>query len=80
MPKRKANEVLCTNVEGASRILNRTRQTVSTYIKNGYIEGITHGRNTLIPIADIANELGTTHGQAERVARTLGLPLWRCKK
>ena len=80
MPKEKANEVLCTNIEGASRILNRTRQTVSTYIKNGYIDGVATGRNTLIPIADIANELGTTKGKVERVARTLDLPLWRVKK
>ncbi len=80
MSKKKTNEMLCTNVNGASRILNRTRQTVTTHIKKGNLDGFSYGRQTLVPMKDIARELGVTPSQVARAAKALGLPLWRCDK
>ena len=78
MPKE--NEFWCTNVTGASQILNRSRQSVNRYIKNGDISGFRYGSNTLIPMKDIAKTLRTTQSRAVNLAKTWDLPLWRCKK
>jgi len=78
MPKEK--EIWCTNVNGASRILNRHRRTVTSYVKDGDLGGFKFGQNTLIPIKDIARMMETTQSRAVNLAKTWDLPLWRCKR
>jgi hypothetical protein len=78
MPKE--SEYWCTNMTGAAKVLNRSRQAVNRYIKNGDISGFKYGSNTLIPMKDIAKALGTTQSRAVNLAKTWDLPLWRCKK
>ena len=78
LPKKR--EIWCTNVKGASQILNRTRQTVTKHIREGDLGGFSYGNHTLIPMKDVAKALKTTQSQAVNVAKTLKLPLWRCEK
>lgn len=79
MPKKKS-EYWCTNMNGASQILNRSTQSVRNYIKDGKLSGFKYGGNTLIPVKDIAKFLGTTQSKAVNLAKSWELPLWRCNK
>jgi len=78
MPR--AKEIWCTNVTGASNILNRHRRTVTKYISDGELSGFKYGQNTLIPMADLARFMGTSENRVVNLAKTWDLPLWRCKR
>jgi len=78
MPKKR--EFWCTNVKGATQILNRSRQSVHNYVKNGELSAFRYGGNTLIPMRDVAKFLGTTQTRTVNLAKAWGLPLWRCQK
>lgn len=78
MPKKR--EFWCTNMTGASKILNVNRQSVNRYMKKGELSGFRYSGNTLIPMRDVAKFLGTTQSRAVNLAKAWGLPLWRCEK
>ncbi|MDQ1252735.1 MAG: hypothetical protein QG646_1867 [Euryarchaeota archaeon] len=81
MPKKR--EIWCTNMTGASQILNRHRNTIQGYINDGLIDDsrcFRYGRNTLIPMGEIAKLMKAPENQAVNAAKSLDLPLWRCKK
>lgn len=73
-------EVWCTNVEGASLILNRTRATVHNYLRKELISGFRYGNSRLIPMGEIARLLNVTESRAVNIAKQWDLPLWRCKR
>ena len=73
-------EIWCTNVAGASQILNRHRSTVSTYLRDGELGCFKYGRNTLIPMMEIAKFMEVPENRVVGAAKSLELPLWRCKR
>ena len=69
--------ILCTNGEGAMRLLNRGRTTVWSYLKDGRLKGFNVAGNLAIPLRDIAGMLGLTETQVYNIAVTHRLPLWQ---
>ena len=79
MPRKK--EVWCTNIDGASKIMNRTSRTVSNYVKEGLLDGsFRYGNSKLIPMSDVAKLMRTTESNVVKFAKTRELPLWICKR
>ena len=69
--------LMCVNAAGATRLLNRNRTTVWTYIKASRLRGFNVAGNVVIPIVDIAAMLGTTATQVYNVAVTYRIPMWQ---
>jgi hypothetical protein len=69
--------VLCTNQDGAMRLLNRSRTTVWRLVQNGTLRGYDVAGNVVTPLADIANMMGVSETQVYNIALTYRLPLWQ---
>lgn len=79
MPRKK--EVFCTNVDGASKIMNRTGRTIHNYLSQGLLDGsFKYGSSRLIPMSDVARLMRTTESNVIKFAKTRELPLWICKR
>ena len=69
--------MLCTNQEGAMKVLNRGRTTIWRLIQGGSLRGFNVTGNVVIPLADIAGLLGVTERQVYNIALAHKLPLWQ---
>lgn len=67
---------LCTNGIGAMRLLNRGRVTIWNYVNAGRLRSFGMSGQLAIPLADIADILGTTETQVYNLATVHRLPLW----
>lgn len=68
---------MCINAAGATRILNRDRSTIWTYVKASRLRSFNVAGNAVIPLVDIANMLGVTETQIYNAAVVYRLPLWQ---
>lgn len=69
--------MLCTNQEGAMRLLNRSRMTLWRLVQSGQLRGFSAGGNVITPLADIAKLLNLTEAQVYNIALAHRLPLWQ---
>ncbi len=69
--------LLCLSAHGAARLLNRSRVSVWTYIKQGRLRSFRTGGNVVVPLADLGTMLGRTETETYNIAVAHRLPIWQ---
>lgn len=69
--------ILCTNVAGAARLMNRHRVSISGYVRDGRLKTFSVSGNSAVPLEDIAKLLDTTEVALYNIAIAYKLSLWQ---
>lgn len=64
-----AIKLLCISTADAGRMLNINRSTIWRHVQQGLLQGIPAGNRTLIPLYEVAHQMGVTFTEAMRVTQ-----------
>ena len=71
--------MMCVNSKGAAELLDIHPVTVWRWVISRRLYGFPYGLHTLIPLRDVAKELGTTQKELLKKADRFNIPVWRCR-
>ena len=71
--------MMCVNSKGAAQLLGVTTMTVWRWCMSRRLHSFPYAIFTMIPLRDIAKELGTTQRELLKEADAYNIPVWRCK-
>lgn len=64
-----AIRMLCISTADAGRMLNVNRSTIWRYTQQNLLQGIPAGNRTLIPLYEVAHQMGITLTEAKHIVQ-----------
>lgn len=68
--------LLCVGTIDAGRMIGVDRTTVWRYVQRGLLQGISAGRNNVIPLYEVAHYMGITLTDVMRMTQENRIAVW----